>query len=140
MAIAPDAPRRSKAKPAPAGESPATVSLRQSITVMDCTIGIKRRRTELIILLLAGVVIAALPGVLALMPDSGVASEPALTKAARAALTAPCLLPLKLSFDRYSELSLLKGVRETLEKGSGLSEFMLAELTKITDKKRKSAT
>lgn len=106
----------------------------QEITLLDCTQGISRRWKELCVLLVSGVLFDILAAATVLL--SGIASEPLLSKVAGVALSVPGMLPFKLSFDRYSELSLLESVRETLGRGLELSDFMKAEIARIIHKKK----
>jgi hypothetical protein len=136
MGTEPEPPSRKRSQSAGASAGGSGSRSHPLITPLDCTFGIRRRRGEIFVL----VVFSMLMEILVLFAIeielvSSIASEPALTRAATVALSTPVLLPLKLAFDRYSELSLLRSVRETLERGFELSTFMVAELTKLTAKK-----
>jgi len=133
MTDEPESARRMRRRPAGTGGAVAPGQPRAVITVLDCTLAIRKRRLEMFILIGAGVVLEAatfsVPSLL------GVASEATMTKAATGALSASMLLPFKLAFDRFSEASFFGNVRETLEQGYELSEFMLAELAKLMGKR-----
>lgn len=117
---------------------PATAKRLPLITVMDCTLGISRRYNEIILLLVIGIVLEISAGLVILVSGITIAGS-GLTKTASAILSVPGLWPFKLSFDRFTDVGLLKGARETLERGLDLSVFMREELTAVTGKKDRGA-
>lgn len=119
---------RSRRRPASGGDR------EPYITVMDCDLSIKRRHRDIAILVVAGFVFVLISqGVLTV---SGWWSDPLVGKVAASALSLPPMVPLKLSWDRYSEASLLRDIRTVLAQGAQLTPFLQSELRKLTIKKR----
>ena len=99
------------------------------ITVTDCSLGIRRNLLEMQILLGFGFGILVMSFVVA--SAAGLYAEPGFTKIISGAVSVPSMIPLKLSWDRFSQARFLRDVQVILEKNSSLSAFAQSELARI---------